>query len=109
MREIDELSDVADPAWPKLEQAFAGSAVPVRVLPADPAEGRRCLLRTRVTTRPVPGALILHCGGLVPDDGRLRVYGAGSAGAGCRASAGSTAPRGAGPPLAPGGRARRRP
>lgn len=73
MREIDELVQVADPAWPELEQAFTGSAVPVRVLPADPDEGRRCLLQLQVTARSVLGALTLHCGGLVLDDGWLRV------------------------------------
>ncbi|MGW2775676.1 DUF2625 family protein [Streptomyces olivaceoviridis] len=82
MREIDELVQVADPAWPELEQAFTGSAVPVRVLPADPDEGRRCLLQLQVTARSVLGALTLHCGGLVLDDGWLRVYGAGGAGGG---------------------------
>lgn len=82
MREIDELVQVADPAWPELQQAFAGSAVPVRVLPADLDEGRRCLHRLQVTARSVLGALTLHCGGLVLDDGWLRVYGAGSAGGG---------------------------
>ncbi|POX60004.1 hypothetical protein C3492_29555 [Streptomyces sp. Ru62] len=80
MREIDDLIQVADPAWPELEQAFAGSAVPVRVLPADLDEGRRCLLQLQVTARSALGALTLHCGGLVVDDGWLRVYGAGSAG-----------------------------
>ncbi|BCM71768.1 MULTISPECIES: DUF2625 family protein [Streptomyces] len=79
MREFDELADVADPAWPELRQACAESAVPVRVLPADADEGRRCLLQLQVTTRSVLGALTLHCGGLVLDDGWLRVYGAGRA------------------------------
>ncbi|MFG3015129.1 DUF2625 family protein [Streptomyces cinerochromogenes] len=78
MREFDELTQVDDPAWPELQQTFTAAAVPVRVLPADPDEGRRCLLQLQVTTRSVLGALTLHCGGLVLDDGWLRVYGAGS-------------------------------
>ncbi|MEV6833402.1 DUF2625 family protein [Streptomyces sp. NPDC051133] len=82
MREIDELARVQDPAWPHLQEAFAGSAVPLRVLPADPDEGRRCLLQLQVTARSVLGALTLDCGGLVLDDGWVRVYGAGSAGSG---------------------------
>ncbi|MET8565224.1 DUF2625 family protein [Streptomyces flaveolus] len=56
MRETDELVEVADPAWPELEQVFAGSAVPVRVLPAGSDEGRRCLLQLQVTARSVLGA-----------------------------------------------------
>ncbi|MFI2205338.1 DUF2625 domain-containing protein [Streptomyces sp. NPDC020192] len=79
MRDIDELTRVDDPAWPELRQAFAGSAVPVRVLPADADAGRRCLTQLQVTARSTLGALALHCGGLVLDDGWVRVYGAGSA------------------------------
>ncbi|MGW1165723.1 hypothetical protein [Streptomyces sp. NPDC001153] len=47
MRDIDEPVRGADPAGPELQQAFAASAVPLRVLPADPDEGRRCLLQPR--------------------------------------------------------------
>ncbi|MFI8241587.1 DUF2625 family protein [Streptomyces sp. NPDC085866] len=82
MREIDELAQVDDPAWPELQELLAASAVPVRVLPGDPGEGRRCLLQMQVTARSTLGALALNCGGLVLDDGWLRVYGGGSAATG---------------------------
>ncbi|MFF4575529.1 DUF2625 domain-containing protein [Streptomyces sp. NPDC001410] len=82
MREIDELAQVDDPAWPQLQELLAASAVPVRVLPVDPGEGRRCLLQMQVTARSTLGALALNCGGLVLDDGWLRVYGGGSAATG---------------------------
>ncbi|MFF2079051.1 DUF2625 family protein [Kitasatospora sp. NPDC058162] len=79
MREIDELAGVDDPAWPELEQAFAAAAVPVEVLPADRAEGRRSLLQLQVTARSVLGTLALNSGGLLLDDGWVRVFGGGSA------------------------------
>ncbi|MCE0444636.1 DUF2625 domain-containing protein [Streptomyces tricolor] len=79
MREFDELADVADPGLAGAATGVRRGAVPVRVLPADADEGRRCLLQLQVTTRSVLGALTLHCGGLVLDDGWLRVYGAGRA------------------------------
>ncbi|MEU5535788.1 DUF2625 domain-containing protein [Streptomyces sp. NPDC020362] len=82
MREIDELTQVDDPAWPEVEAMLTASAVPVRVLPADPGEGTRCLLQMQVTTRSTLGALTLHCGGLVLDDGWVRVFGGGSAATG---------------------------
>ena len=78
MRGLDELTDVADPAWPVLEGLFAASPVPVKVLPVDPAEGRRGLLQLQVTSRSMLGALTIDCGGLVLDDGWLRVFGGGS-------------------------------
>lgn len=78
MREIDELTQVDDPAWPELQEAFAAGAVPVRVLAADPAEGRRSVLQMQVTARSTLGALAWNCGGLVLDDGWVRVFGGGS-------------------------------
>lgn len=82
MREIDELTQVDDPAWPELQEAFAASAVPVRVLAADPAEGHRSVLQMQVTARSTLGALAWHCGGLVLDDGWVRVFGGGSGASG---------------------------
>ncbi len=78
MREIDELVHVDDPAWPDLQEAFAASAAPVRVLAADPEEARRGLLQLQVTARSTLGALTLNCGGLLLDGGWVRVFGGGS-------------------------------
>nr|WP_235032193.1 DUF2625 domain-containing protein [Actinacidiphila yanglinensis] len=78
VRELDELVQVDDPAWPELQDVFAAGAVPVRVLAPDPDEGRRCLLQMQVTARSTLGALAWNCGGLVLDDGWLRVFGGGS-------------------------------
>ncbi|MFE2553754.1 DUF2625 domain-containing protein [Streptomyces sp. NPDC059355] len=78
MRGIDELVNVDDPAWPELQGMFMASSVPVHVLPGDTNEGRRCLLQMQVTGRSVLGALALHTGGLLVDNGWLRVFGGGS-------------------------------
>ncbi|MFE1951638.1 DUF2625 domain-containing protein [Streptomyces sp. NPDC059524] len=78
VRGIDELISVDDPAWPELEDLFAASAVPVEVLTADRSESRRCLLQMQVTARSVLGAMALNCGGLVLDDGWVRVFAGGS-------------------------------
>ncbi|MEW2703419.1 DUF2625 domain-containing protein [Streptomyces koyangensis] len=77
MREIDELVQVEEPAWPELRKMVADGSVPVQVLPADAGEGRRCLLQMQVTARSVLGALALHTGGLLVDDGWVRVFGGG--------------------------------
>lgn len=44
MRGTDELINVDDPAWPELQELVAASTVPVKLLPADRGESRRCLL-----------------------------------------------------------------
>lgn len=52
----------------------AGPA-PVRVLPVDPGEGGRRLLQSQVAARSAPGALVPDTGGLLPEDGWVRVSG----------------------------------
>ncbi|MFC1436224.1 DUF2625 domain-containing protein [Streptacidiphilus sp. N1-3] len=79
MRELDELINVDDPAWPELQELFVTSAAPLEVLPVDPAEGRRCLLQLQVTARSALGSLVLNSGGLVLDGGWVRVFGGGTA------------------------------
>jgi hypothetical protein len=79
MREIDELTEVDDPAWPELQGELTASSVPAQVLRTDGDEGRRCLLQMQVTARSTLGALVLNTGGLLVDDGWVRVFGGGSA------------------------------
>ena len=78
VRELDELINVEEPAWPALQELFAGSSAPLKVLPVDSDEARRTLLQTQVTARSALGSMALNCGGLVVDDGWVRVFGGGS-------------------------------
>ncbi|MFF0220157.1 DUF2625 domain-containing protein [Streptomyces vinaceus] len=78
MRGIDELVNVEDPAWPELRGIVGASPVPVQVLPEDTEEGRRCLLQMQVSAGSVLGALALNTGGLLVDNGWVRVFGGGS-------------------------------
>jgi hypothetical protein len=78
MRELNELTDVADPAWPELLAMVDACPISVAVPAADPRESQRGLLQLQVTARSMLGGLVLNCGGLVVDDGWVRVYGGGS-------------------------------
>ncbi|MFE9469265.1 DUF2625 domain-containing protein [Streptomyces virginiae] len=78
MRGIDELANVDDPAWPELRGIVRESSVPVQVLPVDINQGRRCLLQMQVSARSMLGALVWNTGGLLVDNGWLRVFGGGS-------------------------------
>ncbi|WP_331721113.1 DUF2625 domain-containing protein [Streptomyces sp. NBC_00454] len=76
MRQLSELTDVDEPAWPLLQEQFANSSAPLESLPARaPEQGRACLLQLQVTARSWLGALALNSGGLTVDGGWLRVYG----------------------------------
>ncbi|MEV8590553.1 DUF2625 domain-containing protein [Streptomyces sp. NPDC051180] len=75
MRELNELTEVEDPAWPVLGEELRAAAVPVEMPEADPAVGAAALLQTQVSVRSYLGAFLLHGGGAFVDDGWLRVYG----------------------------------
>ncbi|PSK58503.1 hypothetical protein B0E38_01322 [Streptomyces sp. 111WW2] len=75
MRELNQLIDVEEPAWPELRETLGGGSVPVEVLPADTDVARTSLLQLQVTARSYLGAVVLHCGGLVVDNGWVRVFG----------------------------------
>ncbi|WP_202868037.1 DUF2625 family protein [Kribbella sindirgiensis] len=80
VRNADVLADVDDPAWTVLQDALAQAARPATVLPVDPAAGRDVLFRLQVTARSMLGALAVNCGGLVIDEGWLRILGGGGSG-----------------------------
>ncbi|MDA3649078.1 DUF2625 domain-containing protein [Saccharopolyspora indica] len=80
MRELTELTDVADPAWPEIERELAVSSVPAEVVPVDPGRGRATLLQLQVTARSYLGGFALNCGGLLLDHGWLRTFGSPAAG-----------------------------
>ncbi|WP_329126530.1 DUF2625 family protein [Streptomyces sp. NBC_01465] len=75
MREVDELINVEDPAWPLLLQELSGSDVPVEVLPGDGEAGRVALRQLQVSARSNVGGIALNCGGLLVDGGWLRIFG----------------------------------
>ena len=78
MRGVEELTAVSDPAWPALE-AELRSNPQVPILPVTAGAGQECLYGLQVSTRSRLGALALHTGGLLIDDGWLRVLGGGEA------------------------------
>ncbi|SDJ08929.1 Protein of unknown function DUF2625 [Frankineae bacterium MT45] len=81
-RSAAELRNVADPAWPGIEQQIVGSSLTVEVVAADASAGARALEQVQVTTRSVLGALTSECGAVRIDQGWLRVLGAGADGLG---------------------------
>ncbi|SOD67712.1 Protein of unknown function DUF2625 [Streptomyces zhaozhouensis] len=75
MRGLEELTGVPEPAWPRLVSRVSSATVPLEIVPVDAALGRATLLQLQVTARSYLGAFALHCGGLLLDDGWLRVFG----------------------------------
>lgn len=77
MRTLAELINTADPGWPGVTEWLSRASVPVEVIPAIPQQADQVLLAAQVTTRSPMGAIIYNTGGLLIDDGWLRVLGSG--------------------------------
>lgn len=75
MRELGELVDVEEPAWPMVLEQITASPTPVEVLPVDASRAGRCLVQLQVTVRSCLGAVVFYTGGLSVDGGWLRVFG----------------------------------
>jgi hypothetical protein len=72
MRQLEDLIDRDEPAWPMVQQWIAEAAVPVEVLPVDPQSANDALVATQVTTRSPMGALVYNSAGIFIDNGWLR-------------------------------------
>lgn len=77
IRSIEELT--ADTSgWPYLKKSLKTTKNKVEVLPADPAKAKEALYQTQVTTHSTMGAIVYYTGGLLVDNGWIRILGSGS-------------------------------
>lgn len=78
MRPVDELIYKADPGWTIVKQWIDSAKNKVEVLPCDTTKAKDALYKTQVTTRSPMGAIIYLTGGLLIDNGWIRILGSGS-------------------------------
>lgn len=76
MRTVEYLTDVEDPAWPEILSQVANSHA--HILPVEQARGFKEIHDLQVTTRSYMGAMALNCGGIMTNNGWLRLLGGGS-------------------------------
>jgi len=76
MRPLDDLINPSEPAYPLLKQWAADAVRPVEFLPPS-ANRADALLQTQVTTRSLMGAIVYETGGILIDNGWLRILGSG--------------------------------
>ena len=77
MRELSELLNTVEPAWPQVQDWMREARNPVEVLPATDPDRADALVATQVTTRSPMGAIIYETGGILIDGGWLRLLGSG--------------------------------
>lgn len=78
-RELSDLVELNDPAWPMILEWIKSARNPVQILPHEKADGERVLLQLQVTTRSPMGALAYESSGLLIDNGWIRFLGSGAA------------------------------
>lgn len=75
MRLFENLTAAQATAWPELQRLVGDGPVTAEILSPEEATSRRTLEQLQVTTGSFLGAVVVHTGGLLVDDGWLRVYG----------------------------------
>jgi hypothetical protein len=78
MKKADELINKTDPAWTLVQDWIKSAKNKVEILPADPVAAKDALYKTQVTTGSPMGAVVFMTGGLLIDDGWIRILGSGN-------------------------------
>lgn len=79
MRSLNELINKVDPGWTLVKQWIDAAKNKVEILPVDTAKANDALYKLQVTTYSPMGALVYMTGGLLIDDGWIRILGSGNA------------------------------
>jgi len=75
MRQVEELINKTDPGWIFVDEWIKSAKNKVEILSVDTTKAKDALYKTQVTTRSPMGAIIYMTGGLLIDDGWIRILG----------------------------------
>ena len=78
MKTLETLIDTQDPGWPVIQEWMAEAKNRYRILPKTSQRANQELLNAQVTTRSIMGAVIYETGGILINEGWIRVLGSGS-------------------------------
>lgn len=78
LKSSEELANVNGPAWNDIVIHIRHASNTIDVLPVDAEQGLDVLEKLQVTARSFLGALAINCGGILVDNGWLRLLGGGS-------------------------------
>src|SRR4051812_15885417 len=78
MRPVEELINQTDPGWILVKDWIKSAKNKVEILMVDTVKAKDALYKTQVTTRSPMGAVIYMTGGLLIDDGWIRILGSGN-------------------------------
>jgi hypothetical protein len=79
MRPVNELTNNKNLGWKDIQEWSAKATNKLEILPADPQKAKDALYQTQVTTDSAMGAVVYKTGGILVDDGWIRILGSGNA------------------------------
>ena len=78
MKTLEELINLDEPGWELVSEWLSEAKNKYELLPKDKQRAEKELLNIQVTTRSPMGAIIYETGGILLDNGWLRILGSGS-------------------------------
>jgi len=78
MQSLDELINKKDPAWPLVQKWLDSAKNKVEILSVDSSKASQALYNAQVSTYSTLGAVIYNTGGIMIDNGWIRILGSGS-------------------------------
>jgi len=78
MRPLEELINKTDSGWPIVEEMVKSAKNKVEILSVNSDKANDALYKTQVTTRSPMGAIVYHTGGILVDNGWIRILGSGN-------------------------------
>ena len=78
MRAIEELINQSDSGWPFVSEWIKSAKNKVEILSVDNEKAKDALYKTQVTTRSPMGSIIYETGGILIDNGWIRILGSGN-------------------------------
>ena len=79
MQSIEELVNKKDPAWPLVQKWIDSAKNKIEILEVDSARAKETLYNAQVSTYSTLGGVIYNTGGIMIDNGWIRILGSGSA------------------------------
>ena len=76
-KSIEDLVDSKSPAWNQLLEMKAAARNPVEILPKEKSQAEKALLESQLPTSTYIGSMIYECGGMLVDNGWIRILGSG--------------------------------
>ena len=78
MKPVNELINTTNPGWPMVKDWIESAKNKVEILTADSTKAKDALFKIQVTTRSPMGSVVYMTGGILVDDGWIRILGSGN-------------------------------